>query len=107
MVMLSEMDNANTILGTYDGVNTVVIEDEDVEEKRGQVVDLNAPAVEERGFTEETATSITNVGYVINSTSLLVKSDCSAQVKQLGDYVAKITLKGGFVIPLKFSVLRR
>jgi ribosomal protein L9 len=107
MVMLSEMDNANAILGTYDGVNTVVIEDEDVEEKRGQVVDLNAPAVEEQGFTEEMTTSITNVGYVINSTPLLVKSDCSAQVKQLGDYVAKITLKGGFVIPLKFSVLRR
>lgn len=33
--------------------------------------------------------------------------ECDVKVKQLGDYVAKITLAGGYVIPLKFSVLRR
>jgi ribosomal protein L9 len=33
--------------------------------------------------------------------------DCDAKVKQLGDYVAKITLRGGYVVPLKFSVVRR
>ncbi|KAL3778994.1 hypothetical protein ACHAW5_005760 [Stephanodiscus triporus] len=33
--------------------------------------------------------------------------DCDVKVKQIGDYVAKITLRGGYVVPLKFSVVRR
>ena len=33
--------------------------------------------------------------------------DCDTEVKVVGDYVAKITLRGGFVVPLKFHVLRR
>jgi hypothetical protein len=33
--------------------------------------------------------------------------DCDVKVKQLGDYVAKITLRGGYVVPLKFTVVRR
>lgn len=33
--------------------------------------------------------------------------DCDTKVKQLGDYVAKITLAGGYVVPLKFKVERR
>lgn len=33
--------------------------------------------------------------------------DCDTKVKQLGDYVAKITLAGGFEVPLKFRVERR
>lgn len=35
------------------------------------------------------------------------KKDCDTKVKQLGDYLAKITLAGGFVAPLKFRVERR
>ena len=34
-------------------------------------------------------------------------NDCDTQVKHLGDYVAKITLAGGYVVPLKFRIERR
>lgn len=33
--------------------------------------------------------------------------ECGVKVKQLGDYVAKITLAGGYVVPLKFNIGRR
>mmetsp|Transcript_21353 Transcript_21353/g.44560 ORF Transcript_21353/g.44560 Transcript_21353/m.44560 type:complete len:278 (+) Transcript_21353:323-1156(+) len=33
--------------------------------------------------------------------------DCDTKIKQLGDYLAKITLAGGYVVPLKFRVERR
>ena len=32
---------------------------------------------------------------------------CSTEIKQLGDYYAKIYLKGGFVIPLHVQVMKR
>lgn len=34
-------------------------------------------------------------------------NDCNTQLKYLGDYVAKITLAGGYVVPLKFRIERR
>jgi len=33
--------------------------------------------------------------------------DCDTKIKQLGDYVAKLTLAGGYIVPLKFRVERR
>ncbi len=36
-----------------------------------------------------------------------VARDCETKIKQLGDYVAKITLAGGHIVPLKFNVGRR
>ncbi|KAL7555138.1 hypothetical protein ACHAWF_018773 [Thalassiosira exigua] len=33
--------------------------------------------------------------------------DCDTKLKQLGEYVAKITLAGGYIVPLKFQVVRR
>ena len=36
-----------------------------------------------------------------------IDMDCDTKVKQLGDYVAKITLAGEYVVPLKFTVQRR
>jgi hypothetical protein len=32
---------------------------------------------------------------------------CTTEVKQLGDYYAKIYLRGGFVVPLHVQVLKR
>lgn len=32
---------------------------------------------------------------------------CCVQLKQLGSFVAKITLRGGYTVPLKFTVLKR
>jgi hypothetical protein len=32
---------------------------------------------------------------------------CSIKIRRLGDYLAKISLKGGYSVPLRFVVLRR
>jgi hypothetical protein len=32
---------------------------------------------------------------------------CTAQIKHLGDYIARISLQGGYTIPLKIEVLKR
>ena len=32
---------------------------------------------------------------------------CHVQLKQMGTFVAKITLRGGYAVPLKFTVLKR
>lgn len=32
---------------------------------------------------------------------------CQTQVRQLGDYVARISLRGGYQVPLKVQVLKR
>ena len=34
-------------------------------------------------------------------------SPCQVQLRQLGNFVAKITLDGGYTVPLKFEVLKR
>lgn len=34
-------------------------------------------------------------------------NDCNTQIKYLGDYIAKITLAGGYIVPLKFKIERR
>lgn len=33
--------------------------------------------------------------------------DCKAEIRQLGEYLAKISLKGGYSLPLKFAVVKR
>ena len=35
------------------------------------------------------------------------ESQCSVEIKRLGEYLAKISLKGGYSVPLRFSVLQR
>uniref|UniRef100_A0A6T6I5P1 Ribosomal protein L9 domain-containing protein n=1 Tax=Craspedostauros australis TaxID=1486917 RepID=A0A6T6I5P1_9STRA len=32
---------------------------------------------------------------------------CDVEIKRLGDYVAKISLQGGYSVPLKFSIVRK
>ena len=32
---------------------------------------------------------------------------CQIKIRRLGDYLAKITLKGGYAVPLRFTVLQR
>jgi len=34
-------------------------------------------------------------------------SSCEVQIRQLGDFVAKISLAGGYTVPLKFKILKR
>ncbi len=33
--------------------------------------------------------------------------ECTMRIKRLGEYLAKISLKGGYSVPLKFVVLQR
>ena len=35
------------------------------------------------------------------------EEECTVQIKKLGDFVAKITLAGGYVVPLRVTVLKR
>lgn len=41
----------------------------------------------------------------LGSTSATEK--CETQVKELGEYLARIALKGGFMVPLKVEVVKR
>lgn len=36
-----------------------------------------------------------------------VHEPCPTQVRQLGEYMARIALRGGFLVPLKVEVLKR
>ena len=36
-----------------------------------------------------------------------VGDKCQIKIRRLGDYLAKITLKGGYSVPLRFTVLQR
>ena len=36
-----------------------------------------------------------------------VDKPCTVQVKELGEYIARIALQGGFLVPLKVEVMRR
>jgi len=50
----------------------------------------------------------TNSNDSVTATSSQEKAkDCDTKIKLLGDYVAKITLAGGHVVPLKFNIGRR
>lgn len=66
-------------------------DDDDETSEEGDATDALAAAADEGGDGEDDG----------------IVKECDVKVKQLGDYVAKITLAGGYVIPLKFSVLRR
>jgi hypothetical protein len=39
--------------------------------------------------------------------SLAVDQPCSAQVRQMGEYIALISLRGGYKIPLRIEVSKR
>ena len=36
-----------------------------------------------------------------------IEGDCDQEVRRLGEYLAKISLPGGYAVPLKFQVLQR
>ncbi|KAL3806872.1 hypothetical protein ACHAXA_002151 [Cyclostephanos tholiformis] len=77
-------------------------------EKKGPAKE-GADAVEARGGGSTDPADQSSVESAISSVNGeedLLK-DCDVKVKQLGDYVAKITLRGGYVVPLKFTVVRR
>lgn len=38
---------------------------------------------------------------------IATEQDCNVQIKALGVYLAKISLRGGYTVPLKVEVLKR
>ena len=68
--------------------------EEDKEEASAEEEDTTAAVVEAAAADDDSA-------------STDEAKDCDTKVKQLGDYLAKITLAGGYVVPLHFRVERR
>ena len=56
---------------------------------------------------EESSSSIDATAAAETNSSTDETKDCDTKVKQLGDYLAKITLAGGYVVPLHFRIERR
>ena len=61
----------------------------------------------EEGDVESVDNAEESVTEKAMATAKPIDTDCDSKVKQLGDYVAKITLAGEYVVPLKFTVQRR
>ncbi len=61
----------------------------------------------EASAEEEESAAVVEAAVDDDSASTDETKDCDTKVKQLGDYLAKITLAGGYVVPLHFRVERR
>ena len=76
------------------------------------IEEIDAPTVVKKETSDEgDAESVDNAEEATEeemaSTAKPIAMDCDTKMKQLGDYVAKITLAGEYVVPLKFTVQRR
>ena len=69
---------------------------ESVEEEKS--ANATAPGVGDGGVEDAAAD---------DSCSTVQNKDCDTKVKQLGEYLAKITLAGGQIVPLHFKIERR
>lgn len=65
-------------------------------------VHLLAEPVVHSELTEETIEQMMHTDFPSDATV-----SPSTEVKQLGEYLARIALKGGFMVPLKVEVLKR
>lgn len=95
IVGIEEMDEKEVmqIIMNMDGTTTEKDSTEgeggdSTEEESSASTEATAAAAETSSSTDET-------------------KDCDTKVKQLGDYLAKITLAGGYVVPLHFRIERR
>ena len=116
IVGMDELDEAQlmALLGELDEDQNVAAKaeaSEEVEATVGEEGEGDATSIEAAGDGGEAAVDevLTATDQGIGSSELEqgALKDCDTQVKQLGDYVAKITLAGGYVVPLKFRVERR
>ena len=64
-------------------------------------VHLQAEPVVHAELTEEGTEELLRSGFGD------VSQSCTTQVRELGDYLARISLKGDFVVPLKVEVVKR
>ncbi|KAL9179482.1 hypothetical protein ACHAXT_008772 [Thalassiosira profunda] len=110
MKLLREMDEEDVVPATAEASEG----DEVVEAKEAGDGDDASEPKEAADSGEEAETGDTVAGETegfnlseLSEEDLAELKDCDTKVKQVGDYVAKITLRGGYVVPLKFHVLRR
>lgn len=90
MQLILSMDDG--VIGATTADNDEVEGDEDKEEDNPE---------------EEDTTAVIEAAADDDSASTDETKDCDTKVKQLGDYLAKITLAGGYVVPLHFRIERR
>ena len=108
IVGLEEMDEKERmqLIMNMDGVNGAA-----VAAAEGAGLDVEAEGeVEEDKEEEESAAGAAAAdepAATDDSSSTDETKDCDTKVKQLGDYLAKITLAGGYVVPLHFRIERR
>ena len=113
VVGLDEMDEKERMqlimnMGATSSGTVVVDDDDDDDGKKGE--DNEEESVEE----EESASAAADTDAVEaasvdddNSVTDDNAKDCDTKVKQLGDYLAKITLSGDYAVPLHFRIERR
>lgn len=93
--------NMDGVIGATTGPGLV---DDDDDAAKGE--DKEEESVEEEESTAAAAAAVETASADDTSSTDEAK-DCDTKVKQLGDYLAKITLAGGYVVPLHFRVERR
>eukprot|EP00985_Skeletonema_marinoi_P005369 scaffold2321_cov117-Skeletonema_marinoi.AAC.2 len=93
--------NMDGVIGATTGPG--LDDDDDDDAAKGE--DKEEESVEEEESTAAAAAVETAAADDTSSTD--EAKDCDTKVKQLGDYLAKITLAGGYVVPLHFRVERR
>jgi hypothetical protein len=69
------------------------------EEERAAAVVRSTPDV--------SSSSSTNVAAVDDTTGKPQQQRCTTVIRKLGEYVAIITLRGGYSIPLQFEIIKR
>jgi ribosomal protein L9 len=109
VVGLEEMDEKERmqLIMNMDGVMmgaTAAVVDDDDDGKKGED-DEEESSVEEESAPAADAT--VEAAAVDDNSSTDEAKDCDTKVKQLGDYLAKITLAGGYIVPLHFRIERR
>ena len=87
----------------------VGIEEMDEKEVMQIIMGMDGTATEEKDSKEGEDGASTKEETSASTTEATADEtkDCDTKVKQLGDYLAKITLAGGYVVPLHFRIERR
>jgi hypothetical protein len=70
----------------------------DLEDDKEQIHIRDEP-INVEGMAEEEVTAVLD--------EIDTSSPCKVQLRQLGLYVAKISVKGGYSVPLKFAITKR
>ena len=95
---------------TADGLHPGLVNASNIREKLGKQLKIDLDENESVHIISETP--MIHVDLDENKEQALVEEfetegDCNKEVRRLGEYLAKISLAGGYAVPLKFQVLQR